>query len=62
MGDHFVGLVFQGEVAGVEEVKLELGQVALVGCAPSAGKILSFLPQTISVGGRCSGKYAWTAG
>src|SRR5262249_19168227 len=38
------------------------GRSRLYGCAPSAGKILSFLPQTMIVGGRCSRKYACTAG
>ena len=39
-GDHFVGLVFQGEVAGVEEVKLGVGQVALVRMRTFSGEDL----------------------
>jgi len=29
-GDHFIGLVLQGEVAGVDQMKLRAGQVTLV--------------------------------
>ena len=57
-----VALVLQREVARVEQVEFRVGQIAQYGCAPSTGKITSFCPQTISVGGRRERKNAWNCG
>ena len=57
-----VAFLLEGEVAGVEQVELDVLQVPRYGWAPSAGKIGSFLPQTISVGGWCARKYACHSG
>ena len=47
-----VALLFQGEVPGVEQVELQRLQVTSCTARPRpAGKIWSFLPQTISIGG-----------
>ena len=55
VGD-LVAVFLQGEVAGVEQVELEGLQVLLYGSAPAGGKIVSFLPHTMRVGGWCRRK------
>ena len=40
---HFVGLVLQSEMAGVDEVKLDLGKVALIGIRAIGGEYLVVL-------------------
>ena len=57
-----VEMVFQGEVAGVEEVDLGVGQIAPEGRAPAGPKISSLPPQTASRGTWLVRKYSWKAG
>ena len=46
-----VAIRFKGKVPGVEEVEFQRLQVTLVRLRPGGGKIWSFLPQAISMGG-----------
>ena len=61
IGDH-PAVFFQGEVPSVEQVELDVLKIPLVGVRPCSGKIGSFLPQTISVGGWYLRKYACHSG
>jgi len=53
---------FEREVPGVQQVDLRVRQVAAVGRGPSGGKITSFRPHTIRVGGWYSRKNSWKRG
>jgi hypothetical protein len=46
-----VAVFLQGEVAGVEQMILDILQIPLVRLGPAGGKMVSFLPHTIRVGG-----------
>ena len=61
IGDH-AAVFFQGEVPSVEQVELDVLQIALVGVRPFGREDGSFLPQTISVGGWYLRKYACHSG
>ena len=51
----------QGEVTGVDETDVSIGDVALEGFG-SGRKNGSFLPHTASSGGLLVRKYSWNAG
>jgi hypothetical protein len=49
--NHFIRLVFEHEVAGVDEAKFDVGQVALVGVSSVGREDFVVFAQTIKVGG-----------
>lgn len=54
--------VFKREMAAVEKMKFRVRQIAQIGMGAFCGKILSFFPHTMMVGGLRSRKKRWNCG
>ena len=61
-GCDLLGVGLQGEVTGVDETNVGVGDVALEGFSPGRRKNGSFLPHTASRGGLLARKYSWNVG